>query len=63
MKALKKAIPICLAAILLTVSTTAQEKGKAIHGEKFKPTDESLTQYHYPEWFRDAKLGFWSHRG
>lgn len=38
-------------------------KVKAIHGEKFNPTDESLTQYHYPEWFRDAKLGFWSHRG
>ena len=30
---------------------------------RFEPTDESLKQYGYPEWFRDAKLGFWSHWG
>ena len=30
---------------------------------RFQPTDESLKQYRYPEWFRDAKLGFWSHWG
>lgn len=29
----------------------------------FKPTDESLKQNAYPEWFRDAKLGFWAHWG
>ena len=29
----------------------------------FKPTIESLKQYQYPEWFRDAKLGFWAHWG
>ena len=29
----------------------------------FKPTVESLKQYQYPEWFRDAKLGFWAHWG
>lgn len=29
-----------------------------------KPTWESLVQhYRYPEWFRDAKLGLWSHWG
>jgi alpha-L-fucosidase len=27
---------------------------------KFKPTDESLKQYQYPEWFRDAKFGIWT---
>ena len=26
----------------------------------FKPTWESLKQYKCPEWFRDAKLGFWA---
>ena len=26
----------------------------------FKPTWESLKQYRYPEWFRDAKLGIWA---
>ncbi|KAA6314444.1 hypothetical protein EZS27_034940, partial [termite gut metagenome] len=27
---------------------------------KYKPTDESLKNYKYPEWFRDAKFGIWS---
>lgn len=30
---------------------------------RFEPTDVSLKQYQYPEWFRDAKLGFWAHWG
>ena len=30
---------------------------------RFVGTDASLEQYQYPEWFRDAKLGFWSHWG
>jgi alpha-L-fucosidase len=29
----------------------------------YKPSDESLKQYQYPEWFRDAKFGIWSHWG
>ena len=29
----------------------------------FKPEFESLKQYKYPEWFRDAKLGMWAHWG
>jgi len=29
----------------------------------FEPTFESLRQYECPEWFRDAKLGIWSHWG
>lgn len=29
----------------------------------YVPTDESLKQYQYPDWFRDAKLGFWAHWG
>ena len=29
----------------------------------FKPTMESLTQYKYPKWFRDAKFGIWAHWG
>lgn len=29
----------------------------------FLPTEESLKQYKYPEWFRDAKFGFWAHWG
>jgi alpha-L-fucosidase len=29
----------------------------------FEPTLESLHSFECPEWFRDAKLGFWSHWG
>ena len=29
----------------------------------FEPTYESLREYKCPDWFRDAKLGFWSHWG
>ncbi|HLH53903.1 MAG TPA: alpha-L-fucosidase, partial [Verrucomicrobiae bacterium] len=29
----------------------------------FQPTSESLTNYHCPEWFRDAKFGIWAHWG
>jgi len=32
-------------------------------GGMFQPTWESLRQYRCPEWFRDAKLGFWAHWG
>ncbi len=50
--------------VALTVNTQAQQqKLPAIAPGKFKPTDESLAQYKYPEWFRDAKLGFWAHWG
>lgn len=31
--------------------------------QTFKPTDASLQQYRYPEWFRDAKFGLWAHWG
>lgn len=30
---------------------------------EFKPTDESLSNYIYPEWFKDAKFGIWAHWG
>jgi alpha-L-fucosidase len=29
----------------------------------FQPTDSSLKQYKYPDWFRDAKFGIWAHWG
>ena len=30
---------------------------------KFRPTMDSLTNYHCPDWFRDAKFGIWAHWG
>ena len=32
-------------------------------GGPFEPTVESLKTYQTPDWFRDAKLGIWSHWG
>lgn len=42
---------------------TAQTDDLQIYPGKYKPTDESLKTFNYPEWFRDAKFGIWSHWG
>jgi alpha-L-fucosidase len=48
----------------VTFVTISAQQGKLPIAEgPYKPTDESLIQYRYPEWFRDAKLGFWAHWG
>jgi alpha-L-fucosidase len=44
-------------------SVLAQTENLPVGAGKFKPTDASLKQYKYPEWFRDAKFGIWSHWG
>jgi alpha-L-fucosidase len=51
--------------ILLTIITSLSLiiNAQGQQTEKFRPTDESLKQYQYPEWFRDAKFGIWSHWG
>jgi alpha-L-fucosidase len=41
----------------------AQQQKLPVSEGPFKPTDESLRQYQYPEWFRDAKFGIWAHWG
>jgi alpha-L-fucosidase len=57
----------CSVLILLTagfiLSLSAQQQSRTVTEGPFKPSDESLKQYQYPEWFRDAKLGFWAHWG
>ena len=35
--------------------------GQAIAAGPFKPDWNSLTNYHTPDWFRDAKFGIWAH--
>ena len=36
----------------------------AARGERVQPSWPSLVQqYRYPDWFRDAKFGIWSHWG
>ena len=41
----------------------ANQKAEPIAPGKFQPTWESLSQYEFPEWFRDAKFGIWAHWG
>ncbi len=56
-------------ALASVIPSQAQESKPApnanlpIAAGKFKPTDESFKEYQYPEWFRDAKFGIWSHWG
>jgi alpha-L-fucosidase len=45
----------------VVVSSSAQQK-KALPAQ-FSTSDESLKRYQYPDWFRDAKFGIWSHWG
>jgi alpha-L-fucosidase len=54
---------LVLLSVSISVAVFAQNKDLPIVEGKYKPTDESLKQYKYPEWFRDAKFGIWSHWG
>jgi len=36
---------------------------QVLHAQKFEANPESFKQYTFPEWFRDAKFGIWSHWG
>ena len=48
----------------VTASPTLASSALASFGGRFKPTWESLAAgYKIPDWFRDAKLGIWSHWG
>jgi len=56
-----KSIAPTLAVTIL--ATSAFAANPPIADGPFKPTMESLKQYQYPEWFRDAKFGIWAHWG
>lgn len=47
---------------LLLANAQQTKSIPAEHGP-FQPNDSSFKQYQFPEWFRDAKLGFWAHWG
>ena len=53
-------LPKAIAVYLVLLGCSQASKKEPLH---FEPTYESLTQYECPEWFRDAKLGFWAHWG
>jgi alpha-L-fucosidase len=52
-------------ALLIAASTTFAADGLnlPVSPGPFQPTMESLTNYAYPDWFRDAKFGIWAHWG
>ena len=50
-------------AALTSAARLANEKAEPVTPGKFQPTWESLQQYQFPEWFRDAKFGIWAHWG
>ena len=47
----------------IVFSISAQQQKQSVSEGPYKPADESLKQYQYPEWFRDAKFGIWAHWG
>lgn len=49
--------------IVAVLSFPIQSIESQVSKRFFKPTEESFKQYCCPEWFRDAKLGFWAHWG
>jgi alpha-L-fucosidase len=59
----KQFIILSLLALVLSISAYSQKWKLPISDGPYKPTDESLQQFRYPEWFRDAKFGIWAHWG
>jgi alpha-L-fucosidase len=55
-------LPARGAAVPSAIFSAPRPAGALLSGP-FKPTIASLQQYKYPQWFRDAKFGFWSHWG
>jgi alpha-L-fucosidase len=53
----------CLAASLALAQYSLSAAELKITPGKFSGTMESLTNYSYPRWFRDAKFGIWAHWG
>ena len=61
---MRRTLFICAVIFSLMLEARAQRaKTLPIADGPFKPNDSSLKRYQYPEWFRDAKLGYWSHWG
>jgi alpha-L-fucosidase len=57
-KNVRKLFFLALFAFALSVFSQSQ-----LLAQTFKPTDDSFSQYKYPDWFRDAKFGIWAHWG
>ncbi|MDO8951056.1 MAG: alpha-L-fucosidase, partial [Draconibacterium sp.] len=49
--------------ITALVSIVCIAQNQPLSAQKFTSDLESFKQYKYPDWFRDAKFGIWSHWG
>ena len=52
-----------LAALLAATIYPVSGQQLPVNKGPYQPTEISLKQYRYPEWFRDAKFGIWAHWG
>ncbi len=53
-----------LTALLAASSVcTLSAQDLPVHAGPYLPTETSLKNYQYPDWFRDAKFGIWAHWG
>lgn len=52
-----------LAAVLFSCRSKEPEKEQVTFSPTFTSDIESFRDYRYPDWFRDAKFGIWSHWG
>src|SRR5713101_617241 len=61
----KAILPVLALLPIVAFAAESQQTSASlpISSGPFQPTMESLTQYHCPEWFRDAKFGIWAHWG
>jgi alpha-L-fucosidase len=66
---MKAILVFLITGLTLSTSLAAQPAAPAINlalpiaRGPYQGTDESLTNYHCPDWFRDAKFGIWAHWG
>jgi alpha-L-fucosidase len=49
--------------LALLIALNARAEPEPMKTGPFEPTWESLRQYRWPDWFRDAKFGIWAHWG
>ncbi len=49
--------------IITLISIACIAQNRPLSAQKFTSEIESFKQYKYPDWFRDAKFGIWSHWG
>jgi len=54
---------IAMAVLMISCNSNPVKPEQALFEASFTSDIESFNQYQYPEWFRDAKFGIWSHWG